>query len=110
MTSGKEKLGARIKEFRKACGMYQEQLAERIGIEHKHVSRLEVGKSYPTIDRLEKIAVALNVPMGRFFDCGDSWIDAQRVGKIEDMIKDLDSNYQGIVTQFSNIMKEIGEK
>jgi hypothetical protein len=48
--------------------------------------------------------------MGRFFDCGDSWVDAQQVGKIEDMIKDLDINYQGIVTQFSNIMKEIGER
>ncbi len=110
MKSGKEKLGLRIKEFRKARGLSQEQLAELIGIDQKHVSRLEVGKSYPTIDRLEKIAAALDVPMGRFFDCGDSWIDAQRVGKLEDMFKELDNNYQGIVTEFSNIMKEISEK
>jgi len=110
MKSGKEKLGERIKEFRKARGLSQEQLAESVGIEHKHVSRLEVGKSYPTIDRLEKIAEALNVPMGRFFDCGDSWVDAQRVGKIEAMMKELDKNYQGIVTQFSSIMKEVNER
>lgn len=107
MKSGKEKLGTRIKEFRKARGLSQEQLAEMIGIEQKHVSRLEVGKSYPTIDRLEKIAGALDVPMGRFFDNGDSWIDTQRVGKIETMINNLDKDYRRIILTFSEIMKEI---
>jgi transcriptional regulator with XRE-family HTH domain len=110
MKSGKTKLGERIKEYRKASGLSQEQLAEMIGIEQKHVSRLEVGKSYPTIDRLEKISTALNVPMGRFFDCGDSWIDSQRVGRIETMIKDLDKDYNQIVLKFSQIMKEFNDK
>ncbi len=110
MKSGKEKLGVRIKEFRKARGLSQEQLAEMVGIEQKHVSRLEVGKSYPTIDRLEKIAEALDIPIGRFFDNGDSWIDAQRAGKIEEMIRELDKDYQGIVLKFSRIMKELNER
>ena len=35
----------------------------------KHLVKiLEVGKNYPTIDRLEKIAEALNVPLMDFFD------------------------------------------
>ena len=110
MKSGKAKLGERIKMFRKASGFSQEQLAEMIGIEQKHVSRLEVGKSYPTIDRLEKIATALNVPMGRFFDCGDSWIDSQRVVRIETMIKGLDKDYQHIMFKFSKIIKEFNDK
>lgn len=108
MKTGKEKLGARIKEFRKARGLSQEQLAEIIGIEQKHVSRLEVGKSYPTIDRLEKLALALNVPMGRFFDCGDSWIDAQQARKLEEMIKSFEKSYQEIATHFLNILKKTG--
>ncbi len=107
MKSGKEKLGLRIKEFRKARGLSQEQLAEMIGIEQKHVSRLEVGKSYPTIDRLEKISSALDVPMGSFFDCANSWVDAQRAGKLELMIKDLDKEYRKIILKFSEIINEI---
>ena len=68
MKNTKELLGARIREIRKSRGMTQEQLAEIINVEQKHVSRIEVGKSYPTIDRLEKIAEAFEVPIMTFFD------------------------------------------
>ena len=110
MKSGKELLGTRIKEFRKARGLSQEQLAEIIGIEQKHVSRLEVGKSYPTIDRLEKIAAALNAPMRSFFDCGGNENNAERAGKIVKMIRELDEDYRRIILKFSEIMKEFKEK
>jgi transcriptional regulator with XRE-family HTH domain len=110
MKSAKELLGARIKRFRKACGLSQEQLAELIDIEQKHVSRLEVGKSYPTIDRLEKIAAALNVPMGSFFDSGSQQADAERAEKIERMVKELDEDYHRIILKFSQILKEFNEK
>ena len=63
MKTTKELLVARVKELRKARGLSQEQLAEMIEIEPKHVSRIEVVKSYPTLDRLERIAKALDVPM-----------------------------------------------
>jgi len=60
MENTKELLGAQIREIRKARGLTQEQLAEMIDVEQKHVSRIESGKNYPSIDRLEKIAAALN--------------------------------------------------
>ncbi|MEI8356296.1 MAG: helix-turn-helix transcriptional regulator [Deltaproteobacteria bacterium] len=41
MKNTKELLGARIKEIRKARGLTQEQLAEMVDIEQKHVSRIE---------------------------------------------------------------------
>lgn len=110
MKSTKELLGARIKKFRKSCGYSQEQLSEIIGIEQKHLSRLEVGKSYPTIDRLEKIAVALNVPMGSFFDSGNQEANAERAAKIERMVRELDEDYQRIILKFSQILKEFNEK
>lgn len=110
MKSEKEKIGVRIKELRKSRGLSQEQLAEIIGIEQKHVSRLEVGKSYPTIDRLEKIAIALDVPMGSFFDdIGGRVIYAEKAEKLTRMIRELDENYQGIVFKLSQIMKELNE-
>ncbi|MFH1015013.1 MAG: helix-turn-helix transcriptional regulator, partial [Nitrospirota bacterium] len=64
----KELLGARIKELRKAKGLSQEELSEKVGIDSKHLSRIEVGKSYPSLDTLERIANALNVEIKDLFE------------------------------------------
>lgn len=110
MKSEKEKLGSRIKALRKAKGLSQEQLAELIGIEPKHVSRLEVGKSYPTIDRLEKIALALDVPMGSFFDASNqATYYEEKAKKLELMMRELDEDYQRIILKFSEIVRKFKE-
>ena len=64
----KKMLGARIKDLRKAGGLSQEQLAEKINIDSKHLSRIEVGNSYPSIDTVENIAKALNVEIKDLFE------------------------------------------
>lgn len=64
----RERLGSRIKELRKIRKLTQDKLAEAVGIEQKHLSRIEVGKSYPSLDTLEKIAVALNMEIMELFD------------------------------------------
>jgi transcriptional regulator with XRE-family HTH domain len=61
-------LGARIKELRKARGLSQNVLSEKIGIEAKHLSRIEVGNSYPSLDTLERISRALGVEMKDVFE------------------------------------------
>jgi len=61
-------LGARIKELRKIKGLTQDKLSQIIDIEQKHLSRIEVGKNYPSIGTLEKIALALNLEIKDFFD------------------------------------------
>jgi len=92
MENTKELLGARIREIRKACGYTQEQLAEMIDVEQKHVSRIESGKSYPTIDRLEKMAAALNVPLMSFFDFLHLEDDDDVAVNLEAMLMELDGN------------------
>ncbi len=64
----KKLLGARIKELRRMKGLTQDRLSEMVNIEPKHLSRIEVGNSYPSLDTLEKIAIALNSEMKDFFD------------------------------------------
>lgn len=68
MSTAKRLLGMRIKELRKIRGLSQEALAEKIGIDPKHLSRIEVGKSYPSLDTLEKTAKALQTEMKEFFE------------------------------------------
>lgn len=67
MRTTKKLLGERIKELRKSRKLSQDKLSEQIGIDPKHLSRIEVGSSYPSLSTLEKIAIALNVEIKEFF-------------------------------------------
>jgi transcriptional regulator with XRE-family HTH domain len=67
MADTKKLIGARIKELRKQAGLTQEQLAEKVDLDSRHLSRLEVGNHFPSLDSLERIAIELNVPMAEFF-------------------------------------------
>jgi len=96
MENTKALLGARIREIRKARGLTQEQLAEIIDVEQKHVSRIESGKNYPSIDRLEKIAAALNVPLMGFFDFLHLEDDHEVAVNLEAMLMELDRDSRKI--------------
>jgi len=96
MKSTKELLGSRIREMRKARGWTQTRFAEEIDIDQNQVSLIELGKSYPTIDRLEKMSEALNVPMTSFFDFSHLKDNNERAAGIEEMLKELDRNSRKI--------------
>ena len=70
MDSIKRQFGARIKEIREKRALNQEQLAELVGMESRHISRIETGKSFTTLENIEKIASALNVEVGKLFSFG----------------------------------------
>lgn len=87
-------LGERIRELRKLRGLTQEQFAELIGVEQKHVSRLELGKSFPTIERLEMISTALNTPLREIFDFVHLAEQDTRTSSIEEMMLQLSEEDQ----------------
>lgn len=105
MKATKVLLGERIRELRKAKGLTQEQLAELVEVEQKHVSRLELGKSYPTIERLEKIAEALNVPLKDFFDFMHLDSPDTRALKIDEAVKGMNEDYQRIIYKIVQAFK-----
>ena len=61
-TDIKLQLSKRISQLRKKYGYTQHELAEKAGIDYKHIQRLE-GKNPPAvrIDTLEKIAKVFNM-------------------------------------------------
>lgn len=67
-----------------------------LDVEQKNVSSIESGKNYPTIDRLERIAAALNVPLMGFFDFLYLEDDDESAANIEAMLKELDKNSRKI--------------
>lgn len=55
------KFGQRLKELRKSKGYTQQLLAEKAGIDEKHLSRIENNKYFPTYITLNKLLNALGV-------------------------------------------------
>jgi transcriptional regulator with XRE-family HTH domain len=111
MKTTKELLGERIRELRKSRGLTQEQLAELVEIEQKHVSRLELGKSYPTIERLEKIAQAVNVPLQTFFDFIHLADQQTQAKSIDEMFKELDEDNRKVAYKiFRGVIRSLQER
>ena len=61
-------LGKRIKELRKLKDLTQEQLAEKMEIDQRNLSKIECGNNFITADTLSRILNALNIePQELFF-------------------------------------------
>lgn len=63
----KKDFGLRIKELRNKKGITQYQLAEMTGIDPKHMSHIETGRSFPKADLIEKLANALEIEYTELF-------------------------------------------
>lgn len=61
-------LGDKIKRMRKSKGWTQEQLAEKIGIDNKHLSRIEKGYHNPNYQIIKKLAQIFNFDIRNFED------------------------------------------
>ena len=60
-------LGKTIRKKRKELGMTQEELAEKIGVGHQALSRIENGVMAPKMDRLPLIAANLKCTVADLF-------------------------------------------
>lgn len=63
----KKDFGMRLKELRSKKGITQYQLAEIVGIDPKHMSHIETGRSFPKADLIEKFAGALGIDYQKLF-------------------------------------------
>ena len=62
------KLGARLKEIRKARRLTQEALAEQVDLTPQYLSRLEGGRQSPSVETIANLAEALHVDLRELFD------------------------------------------
>ena len=60
-------IGNNIKEQRKKAGFTQAELAEKINVDPKYISRLETGTSTPSISTVIKISEVLKIDFQSFF-------------------------------------------
>ena len=67
-----EQFGAYIAEKRKERNMTQKDLAEKLNVTPKAVSRWERSVGYPDIETFQELASALGVSVLNLFDCSDA--------------------------------------
>lgn len=61
-------LGARLRDLRTGRGIRQKDLAQKAGLTPSLVSQIESGKLTPSLHTLGRLAGALGVPVGAFFE------------------------------------------
>lgn len=73
-------VGRRIRQYRTSLGLSQEKLAELSGHHPTYLGQLERGEKNATLESIEKISVALNVPLSRLFEnLGGQRVDRQNI-------------------------------
>jgi transcriptional regulator with XRE-family HTH domain len=79
MKSLRQKIAGKIKELRKAKGLNQQTLALRTGLATSYISLLEGGKKMAAISTLSRLADALGVRVGEFFEDNSSFLSPRIV-------------------------------
>lgn len=83
-----EKIGQCIAKRRLAANLTQDQVAEKLGIGYEAISRMERGKSIPTIIRLAELA--------EIFGCG-----------IQELLVESSSRPEDQAAQIKNMLVEL---
>ena len=94
-----EKIGKFILELRKQKGMTQKELAEKVGVSDKTISKWECGNSIPDITYLEALCNSLNISVNELLSgqrlTGESYSEKAEEN-IMALMKENKSNKKGI--------------
>ena len=71
-------IGSYIAQKRRALNLTQEQLAERLGVSNKTISKWENGKCMPDYSVIQKLCEALHVTLAELMDGKDSAEESDR--------------------------------
>ena len=84
--------GKKIKELRKKLNYTQAQLAEKVGVDNKHISCIEGGKNFPSADLIARLAAAFLVETKDLFEFNYHKNPENLKDEITAMIEKLDNN------------------
>ncbi len=76
-------IGDRLRELREEKKLSQGHIEKRTGLLRCYISRVENGHTVPSVGTLEKMALALEVPLYKLFYDGDTPVKAPAVFKHE---------------------------
>lgn len=105
-----KKIGKRIRKYRKAAGLSQEDLAEKVWISVTHMSHIETGSTKLSLPVLVDIAAALNVDTDSLlFD--ENHIDNDKaILKLINVISNCSTEEILLMTEIARSIKSFTDK
>lgn len=100
-------LGERIRYFRKASGLSQDELATKAGIAMQYLSRLERGRTNPTVGILNQIALALSIPLPVLVDYATGRTRAQLLHDIQSRIAMMPDDTLRSLLHLTSVMQPV---
>lgn len=97
-------IGKRISNLRKAAGLTQAELSEKIGISEKYLSRIECGIQVPSVVIIADICEALYISADELLSLNQS--TASHNG-IQNEISDLSVYEQNRIIEIIRIIKDL---
>jgi transcriptional regulator with XRE-family HTH domain len=95
-------LGKRIKEIRQSRNLKQPALSNIVDVDPQYISRIETGKSSPSLDTLEKIAKALDVEVKELFNFSHIKDKNKLIDEIVQKLKNENINKVQLIYQITN--------
>lgn len=92
-------VGQRIRSYRLQLGLSQEKVAELSGCHPTYIGQVERGEKNATLESIEKIAVAIKVPLSKLFD---------KMGNVTDESEDIPAKcYDLLLTKSKSEQEQI---
>ena len=106
-------VGKRIRKYRKAIGLTQEQLAEKCRLHPAYIGQLERGEKNATLNSIQTICVGLHIPMEQLLsgitsETADSNVPMS--GQIMDRLADLSDPELHIIYNMINMITDTAER
>ncbi len=105
-------IGDRIRAIREAKELSQGDIEERSGLLRSYLSRVENGHTVPSVETLEKLARALQVPLYQLFYEGEQPPKLSHLAKritAEDIAYGTSAKEARILGKFSRLLGRITE-
>lgn len=97
-------LGKRIKELRKQNNLTQDKFSELLGIDSKHLSRIECGKTQPSLKLIKNAAQIFGIELVEFFETNHIDNEESLILKINAILNEINLEKLKIIYK---ITKEI---
>ena len=102
-------IGKRIAEVRKEQGLSQLKLSEAANVSNKYLSAVEVGRSKVSLEVLQKICRALNIPLDYIVNNTPCDMDVKIIDDIYEKITQSSRSDREVVTALLDALINIRE-
>jgi transcriptional regulator with XRE-family HTH domain len=76
-------IGSRLKKLREEKSLSQGDIEKRTGLLRCYISRVENGHTVPSLETLERLAAALEIPLHQLFYEGDGEVVLPNLSKLQ---------------------------